>query len=890
MISPHFELTGEEAKGLLYGLLMVNKKQLRDNPSLPSMRQAIKDGRVRYRQLDPNEHWQSYREIMENVQRDGVAYADCEDLAPAVAAEDQHRYGVMSQPYAYRPRPGLFHVVTAVPTRDAERFGGIWPPAMGTEAVHGYVLQDVSAAAGMPTTHVRGAAYGGIGKPFSRLASSFSEGLLGGRFSATEVGQAAGSASSRAARQALGLSEGNFAKGLSEVLLDRAMPRPQQGRSQSSPDADEEDFEDDLEDEDFGAFAWPQYTTGIFREIRREPIDLLPYPMTDDEEDAISEQVVLENFGGQPWSSVQSALKRNAAARRVHTHLRRSTGSPSSFGYDGDGREGDLLEDSVMLEEDYGWDDDVLDSEEEYGILGLSAEEKKIRAAKKAALQSVKNAELNPSGRTAKSLLSLIPAIGVMRGVGSILGLTSSKAALKSGIRSLVVNQAALKAASSSSRKSRYAKRVARARAKIKKAIADLRKKLDRKLDREPSARRDRRIAEMRSLLDRADSFLEDYGMFYGYNTGVLRSEEDYGWDDDVLDSEEEYGVAMSSEQLRRMGVSTTSSYDDIYRRQKAQQEMTQRGVPSSRASQNVKRKERIHKKAKVGWSALQSGNYAKAAQNAQAIWRIRGKIWKSDPAFRLHNEHPRAKRLLEWWKSAKKGVPSQYQAPANVVVYPSVGAPVSAVPMPTGVVQPRPYGPPSYGPLPPGVVPVMRTRPVAPPLGASAAFQRGFAFQKGRQMAQRSGGGSSRTSPSSDQPARVFSPTINITRQAPTTEPAPASSTGTSRTWPPQAMKDRIQARRDARSASTTPGMNRPGMNRPGMNRPSFRGISGPIASAEAFGRRGLIDRSELLDDHEFNIQNIEPTIERVELFGASAVSTRQIKEGVAAAFEDML
>ena len=185
MISPHFELTGHEAKGLLYGLLEVNKQQLRENPGLPSMRELIRQGKVRYEVNDPDEHWQTYREMVENVQKYGFATADCEDLAPAVAAEDQIRSGVQSLPYAYSPKEGLYHVVTAVPTGAAARFGGNWPGAMGAPRVKGYTFIDPSAAAGMRTSFsgVR-AKFGSLKNPGSVgndaspvLFSAFLEGL-----------------------------------------------------------------------------------------------------------------------------------------------------------------------------------------------------------------------------------------------------------------------------------------------------------------------------------------------------------------------------------------------------------------------------------------------------------------------------------------------------------------------------------------------------------------------------------------------------------------------------------------------------------------------------------------------------------------------------------------
>ena len=192
MISPHFELTGHEAKGLLYGLLEVNKQQLRENPGMPSIRDLIRQGKVVYEENDPGEHWQTYRELVEAVQKDGVAYGDCEDLAPAVAAEDQIRYGIESLPFAYAPREGLYHVVTAIPTSAPATFGGRgWPKAMGAPSVSGYSFIDPSAAAGMGMKHLGvrakfgklslpGSRFGALktsGGPASSIFSSFLEGV-----------------------------------------------------------------------------------------------------------------------------------------------------------------------------------------------------------------------------------------------------------------------------------------------------------------------------------------------------------------------------------------------------------------------------------------------------------------------------------------------------------------------------------------------------------------------------------------------------------------------------------------------------------------------------------------------------------------------------------------
>jgi len=190
MISPKFSLSGSDARGLLHGLLEVNKIQLQEDPRLPSMRRMIEEGKVVYEQQDPDEHWQSYKEIVEQVQRYGVAHADCEDLAPAVAAEDQVRSGIASIPYAYNPRPNLFHVVTAVPST---RFGALsgsfskWPKPMRAPLLQGYILQDPSARAGMETFGAE------VGKDMIKTdALELAEGVLGGPITDPSVQDLAG--------------------------------------------------------------------------------------------------------------------------------------------------------------------------------------------------------------------------------------------------------------------------------------------------------------------------------------------------------------------------------------------------------------------------------------------------------------------------------------------------------------------------------------------------------------------------------------------------------------------------------------------------------------------------------------------------------------------------
>lgn len=276
-IHPYFSMAGDEAKGLLFGLLESNKIQLRKYPGMPSIRQLVQEGRIRYERADPQEHWQTYKELVDQVEEYGVAKADCEDLATAIAAEDQVKYGVQSVPFAYSPKPGLFHVVTAVPR---EAFGripsGRWPGALGAPPMAGYEFQDPSAAAGMGSSFgyapSGGSMYGGDGFSTRRqglggVARSLQEGLAGGgsiRDTAREIGAGA--------RSAIGLERG-WARELGEQLpgalgLPTRKIRPSEDAAvsamrkgaQAQEDEDSEDLdleEDDEDDEEFGLLAAP---------------------------------------------------------------------------------------------------------------------------------------------------------------------------------------------------------------------------------------------------------------------------------------------------------------------------------------------------------------------------------------------------------------------------------------------------------------------------------------------------------------------------------------------------------------------------------------------------------------------------------------------------------
>lgn len=121
----------EEAEALLFGLYLVDLKQLRRG--VPPISQALQRGPrgrvLRYIRSDPSEHWQTIREIW----RSGGG--DCEDLAAAVAAEYTWRTGLPARPVIRRVRPGLAHATVEILAGglagvrlDPSRTGGMGEP------------------------------------------------------------------------------------------------------------------------------------------------------------------------------------------------------------------------------------------------------------------------------------------------------------------------------------------------------------------------------------------------------------------------------------------------------------------------------------------------------------------------------------------------------------------------------------------------------------------------------------------------------------------------------------------------------------------------------------------------------------------------------------------
>lgn len=117
-MSPHIELKASEAAFMLNGgIKAVDIKQMMDaGPSRPRIYQLIRDKKLVYSSYDPEEEWKTYRQILAEIQRQGVARADCEDIATLVAAElVADGVDLEARPVVYQSGPTLFHVITHSP-------------------------------------------------------------------------------------------------------------------------------------------------------------------------------------------------------------------------------------------------------------------------------------------------------------------------------------------------------------------------------------------------------------------------------------------------------------------------------------------------------------------------------------------------------------------------------------------------------------------------------------------------------------------------------------------------------------------------------------------------------------------------------------------------------
>jgi len=118
-VRPTIRIATPDAANLLDGIVSANLGQMRRRNvpstgpgSMPILR-GIQSGRVRYDRADPDEHWQTWDELVAQLAKrggKGVARGDCEDLSSAVAAEMIYA-GEDARTYVYKSGETLYHVV-----------------------------------------------------------------------------------------------------------------------------------------------------------------------------------------------------------------------------------------------------------------------------------------------------------------------------------------------------------------------------------------------------------------------------------------------------------------------------------------------------------------------------------------------------------------------------------------------------------------------------------------------------------------------------------------------------------------------------------------------------------------------------------------------------------
>lgn len=123
-ISPHFKLRTDDAANLLDGLVSVNLSQM-SKAGVPRghfpVISGIQSGKIVYKKSDPQEHWQTWGELVAPMYGGELSTGDCEDLASAVVAELTYN-GIPSRTYVYKSGPKLYHVVV-----HTERWGLLDP-------------------------------------------------------------------------------------------------------------------------------------------------------------------------------------------------------------------------------------------------------------------------------------------------------------------------------------------------------------------------------------------------------------------------------------------------------------------------------------------------------------------------------------------------------------------------------------------------------------------------------------------------------------------------------------------------------------------------------------------------------------------------------------------
>lgn len=119
-VHPKLNLTVPGAERMLFGLMLVDVDELSAlgtfRPKLLELIKRGRDGGVKYSRIDPDDHWQTVGEMLEQLHEHPYIEADCEDLAAWLAA-DMRVSGLdpFAKPVIRRTGPHLLHVQTWSP-------------------------------------------------------------------------------------------------------------------------------------------------------------------------------------------------------------------------------------------------------------------------------------------------------------------------------------------------------------------------------------------------------------------------------------------------------------------------------------------------------------------------------------------------------------------------------------------------------------------------------------------------------------------------------------------------------------------------------------------------------------------------------------------------------
>ncbi len=126
-VHPTLHLEPWEAEYMLLGLVATNMAQMaRAGPARPRVLDMIRTGKLRYSRIDPDDHWQTYAEVLDQLRQHPYAEADCEDLSGLLAAEMRLQgQDPRARPVLHRTGPHMLHVRVLSP-----RYREIYDPSV----------------------------------------------------------------------------------------------------------------------------------------------------------------------------------------------------------------------------------------------------------------------------------------------------------------------------------------------------------------------------------------------------------------------------------------------------------------------------------------------------------------------------------------------------------------------------------------------------------------------------------------------------------------------------------------------------------------------------------------------------------------------------------------